>query len=91
MGGGVGRGVGDGSGAYGPPPVKGAFADVYLSEHIYLNSQVAIKVLHTQVDAHATEDFLTEARHLSHLPQHCRVDDPSPAQGDPNRGRITSC
>jgi len=46
---------------------KGAFADVYLGEHIYLNSQVAIKVLHTQVDAHATEDFLTEARHLSHL------------------------
>src|SRR6266581_4557689 len=45
----------------------GAFADVYLGEHIYLNSQVAIKVLHTQVDAHATEDFLTEARHLSHL------------------------
>src|SRR6266487_3614533 len=46
---------------------KGAFADVYLGEHIYLSSQVAIKVLHTQVDAHATEDFLTEARHLSHL------------------------
>ncbi|TMD99437.1 MAG: hypothetical protein E6I80_28030, partial [Chloroflexi bacterium] len=45
----------------------GAFADVYLGEHIYLNSQVAIKVLHTQVDAHATEDFLTKARHLSHL------------------------
>ena len=46
---------------------KGAFADVYLGEHIYLNSQVAIKVLHTQVDTHATEDFLAEARHLSHL------------------------
>ncbi len=46
---------------------KGAFADVYLGEHIYLKSQVAIKVLHIQVDTHATEDFLTEARHLSHL------------------------
>ncbi len=46
---------------------KGAFADVFLGEHIYLNSQVAIKVLHTQIDTHATEDFLTEARHLSHL------------------------
>ncbi len=45
----------------------GAFADVYLGEHIYLNSQVAIKVLHTQVDMRATADFLTEARHLSHL------------------------
>jgi predicted ATPase/DNA-binding CsgD family transcriptional regulator/tRNA A-37 threonylcarbamoyl transferase component Bud32 len=46
---------------------RGAFADVYQGEHVYLNSRVAIKVLHTQVDAHATEDFLTEARHLSHL------------------------
>src|SRR6266699_6764871 len=46
---------------------KGAFADVYLGEHIYLKNQVAIKVLHTQVDTHATEDFLTEARHVSHL------------------------
>src|SRR6266487_1992255 len=46
---------------------KGAFADVYLGEHIYLKSQVAIKVLHTQVDAHATGDFLREACHLSHL------------------------
>ena len=46
---------------------KGIFADVYLGEHIYLKSQVAIKVLHTQVETHATEDFLTEARHLSHL------------------------
>ena len=46
---------------------KGAFADVYLGEHIYLNSQVAIKVLRTQIDRHATEDFLNEARHLSHL------------------------
>ncbi|HEY6408605.1 MAG TPA: protein kinase, partial [Ktedonobacteraceae bacterium] len=46
---------------------KGVFADVYLGEHIYLTNQVAIKVLRTQVDAHATGDFLTEARHLSHL------------------------
>src|SRR5438477_945696 len=46
---------------------KGAFADVYLGEHIYLKSQVAIKVLHTQIDTHATRDFLTEARHVSHL------------------------
>ncbi len=45
----------------------GAFADVYQGEHIYLNSRVAIKVLHTEVDTYATEDFLTEARHLSHL------------------------
>src|SRR5271167_2484429 len=46
---------------------RGASADIYLGEHIYLNSRVAIKVLHSRVDAHAIEDFLTEARHLSHL------------------------
>ena len=46
---------------------KGAFADVYLGEHIYLNSSAALKVLRTPLDAHATEAFLTEARHLSHL------------------------
>ncbi len=46
---------------------SGAFADVYQGEHIYLNNRVAIKVLRTQMDTRATEDFLTEARHLSHL------------------------
>lgn len=45
----------------------GAFADVYLATHIYLNSHVAIKVLHTHVNAHTWEGFLTEARHLNHL------------------------
>jgi predicted ATPase/DNA-binding CsgD family transcriptional regulator/tRNA A-37 threonylcarbamoyl transferase component Bud32 len=46
---------------------KGAFADVYLGEHLYLNTPVAIKVLHSRLDAHLLEDFLTEARHVSHL------------------------
>ncbi|HET7637581.1 MAG TPA: protein kinase, partial [Ktedonobacteraceae bacterium] len=45
----------------------GAFADVYQATHIYLNSRVAIKVLHTHVNAHTWEGFLTEARHLNHL------------------------
>ena len=46
---------------------KGIFADVYLGEHIYLNTRVALKVLRAPLDLHARESFLTEARHLSHL------------------------
>jgi non-specific serine/threonine protein kinase len=46
---------------------KGAFADVYLGEHLYLNTQVAVKVLHSLLDSHTLADFLTEARHISHL------------------------
>jgi predicted ATPase/DNA-binding CsgD family transcriptional regulator/tRNA A-37 threonylcarbamoyl transferase component Bud32 len=46
---------------------KGAFADVYLGEHLYLNTPVAVKVLHSRLDSHTLDDFLTEARHTSHL------------------------
>jgi predicted ATPase len=46
---------------------KGAFAEVYLGEHIYLRSQAAIKVLQTQVDSDACEGFLREARYVSRL------------------------
>ena len=46
---------------------KGAFADVYLGEHLYLNTPVAIKVLHTRLDSAIVADFLSEARHISHL------------------------
>jgi tRNA A-37 threonylcarbamoyl transferase component Bud32 len=46
---------------------KGTFADVYLGEHLYLNTPVAVKVLHSRLDSHTLEDFLTEARHISHL------------------------
>ena len=46
---------------------SGVFADVYLAEHLYLNTRVAIKVLHAQPGAFSSEDFLTEARLLSHL------------------------
>ena len=46
---------------------KGAYADVYLGEHLYLNIPVAVKVLHSRLDSHMLADFLTEARHISHL------------------------
>jgi predicted ATPase/DNA-binding CsgD family transcriptional regulator len=46
---------------------KGAFADVYLGEHLYLSTPVAIKVLRSRVDSPTLADFLTEARHVSHL------------------------
>jgi serine/threonine protein kinase len=46
---------------------KGAFAEVYLGEHLYLNTPVAIKVLRSQVDSPTLADFLTEARHVSQL------------------------
>jgi|SRR5579875_1222746 predicted ATPase/DNA-binding CsgD family transcriptional regulator len=46
---------------------KGAFSDVYLGEHMYLSTPVAIKVLRSQVDSPTLNDFLTEARNISHL------------------------
>lgn len=46
---------------------KGACADVYLGEHLYLNTPVAVKVLHSRLDSHMLTDFLAEARHISHL------------------------
>ena len=46
---------------------KGAFADVYFGEHEYLNTPVAVKVLHSRLNSSALTDFLTEARHVSHL------------------------
>ncbi len=46
---------------------KGAFADVYLGEHLYLSTPVAIKVLRSRVDSPSQADFLAEARQVSHL------------------------
>jgi serine/threonine protein kinase len=46
---------------------QGNFSEVYLGEHIHLNMQAAIKVLHGQLASHDVESFLTEARTLAHL------------------------
>ncbi len=46
---------------------RGNFADIYLGEHIHLNTQAAIKVLHGQLANNDVEAFLTEARTIAHL------------------------
>ena len=44
---------------------RGGFAEVYLAEHIFLKTQAAIKLLHT--NQQDTQDFLREARLLASL------------------------
>lgn len=47
---------------------SGGFAEVYLGEHIYLNTTAAIKLLLTQLDDQFTADyFLNEARTIAQL------------------------
>ena len=46
---------------------QGGFAEVYLGEHIYLDTQTAIKVLHTQLVGQDVEQFRQEARTIAHL------------------------
>src|SRR6184192_745101 len=46
---------------------KGSFADVYLGEHLHLNTQAAIKVLHTHLTSHDIEPFRREARTIARL------------------------
>src|SRR5437868_12426444 len=46
---------------------QGGFADVYLGEHLHLNTQAAIKVLHTHLMSHDIEPFRTEARTIARL------------------------
>ncbi|HKF38113.1 MAG TPA: protein kinase, partial [Ktedonobacteraceae bacterium] len=46
---------------------KGSFSDVYLGEHLYLCTPVAIKVLRSRMDSLTLDYFLTEARNISHL------------------------
>src|SRR5437762_14376833 len=46
---------------------QGAFADVYLSEHILLRTQAAIKVLQLRLIENNVQSFLNEARTIAHL------------------------
>jgi serine/threonine protein kinase len=46
---------------------EGGFANVYLGEHIYLNTQAAIKVLQMHLGKEELEDFLNEARTIARL------------------------
>jgi eukaryotic-like serine/threonine-protein kinase len=46
---------------------QGGFADVYLGTHVYLNTQVAVKVLQTRLTGDDTDAFLKEARTIANL------------------------
>lgn len=46
---------------------QGGFAEVYLGQHIYLDTSAAIKVLHTRLDSEDVEHFLAEARTIARL------------------------
>ncbi len=46
---------------------QGGFADVYLGEHIHLNTQAAIKVLQMQLTGSSLEQFRNEARTIASL------------------------
>ncbi len=46
---------------------QGGFAEVYLGEHIYLDTQAAIKVLRTQLETDEIAQFRTEARTIARL------------------------
>ena len=46
---------------------KGAFADVYLGQHVYLNTKAAIKVLHGLLTSESMDSFLKEAQTIARL------------------------
>ncbi|HLJ35199.1 MAG TPA: serine/threonine-protein kinase [Ktedonobacteraceae bacterium] len=46
---------------------RGGFADVYLGEHLYLNTNAAIKILQTRLTNEDSTDFINEARMIASL------------------------
>ena len=64
---------------------KGGAAEVYLGEHIHLNTYAAIKVLYTQLTGDEVEQFRAEARTLARLahPSIVRVFDFDVQEGVP--------
>jgi alpha-glucoside transport system substrate-binding protein len=51
---------------------QGGFAEIYLGEHIYLETQAAIKVLHTQLARDGIEQFGLEVKQIARL-QHPHI------------------
>ncbi len=64
---------------------RGGFADVYLGEHIHLNTQAAIKVLHTQLTDEDVKSFYNEVHTIALLkhPHIVRVLDFNVQEGIP--------
>jgi serine/threonine protein kinase/MFS family permease len=64
---------------------RGNFAEVYLSEHLYLKSLAALKVLRTELSDEDVASFLAEGQALARLkhPQIVRVHDFAVEQGIP--------
>jgi serine/threonine protein kinase len=46
---------------------QGNFAEVYLGQHLHLDTLAAIKVLHSLLNSDILEYFLNEARTIAHL------------------------
>ena len=46
---------------------RGNFADVYRGQHVHLNTQAAIKVMHGQLTDSDLAHFIHEARVIAHL------------------------
>lgn len=51
---------------------SGGFAEVYLGQHVFLNTHAAIKVLHARLSKEDTAGFLTEARTIASI-QHPNI------------------
>ena len=51
---------------------KGGFAEVYLGEHVFLKTPVAVKLLHTQLESEDMTGFLQEAQMIARL-QHPHI------------------
>ena len=64
---------------------RGGFAEVYLGQHIYLNSQAALKILQVVLNEEDIEHFAKEARTLASLthPHIIRVLDFAVENGTP--------
>src|SRR6266567_1496876 len=64
---------------------QGSFADVYLGEHLYLQTHAAVKVLRTQLAKEDAESFLNEAQTIARLvhPHIIRIFDFDVQEGTP--------